>query len=110
MGPPSVKCRAVRQLQLGPPRSSVPLLRLPGLDLELGRLPGNAVHLADVGGKLVALAADAVEVVGSDLRPALFDERLVVLPIAFDAVPLHGVLQKKNRYVTAVPVPSLVGC
>src|SRR5690606_25292546 len=63
----------------------------PVLDLTLGLVLGNAVTFLNLARELVALAGDDVEVVVGQLAPLLLDLALHLLPVTFDAVPIHGV-------------------
>src|SRR5690606_22946310 len=64
----------------------------PGVHLALGLVPGDAVALLHTAGELVALAGGDVEVVVGELAPLLLRLALELLPVAFDAIPVHGFL------------------
>src|SRR6185436_13868079 len=68
------------------------LLRFPVGDLALGLVLADAVGVLDLADQLVALARDAVEVVVGELAPLLLRLALQLLPVAFDAIPVHAAL------------------
>src|SRR4051812_48075009 len=70
----------------------VALARLPVLHLLLGLVLADAVGVLDLADQLVALAGDPVELVVADLAPLLLDLALHLLPVAFDAIPVHAAL------------------
>src|SRR3954469_9197886 len=61
----------------------------PVADLLLGLLPRDAVRLLDPAQQQVALSRDHVELVIGELAPLLQRVALELLPVAFDAVPVH---------------------
>src|SRR6185436_20938770 len=66
------------------------LLRLlPGRELRLRVVLGDAVRLLDLPGEHVALAGDDVEAAVGELAPLLLGRALELLPVAFDAIPVH---------------------
>ena len=58
-------------------------------DLLLGLVLGDPVLLLDLADELVALAGDDVDVVVGELAPLLLHLARELLPVAFDAVPVH---------------------
>src|SRR5258706_16361932 len=64
-------------------------LALPAFHLGIGLVAGAAVALLDLAHELVALARDLVEFVVGELAPLFLDRALHLLPVAFDAVPVH---------------------
>src|SRR5436305_11401975 len=82
----------------------------PAADLLVGFVASAAVFLLDLAHELVALAADGVELVVGQLAPLFLDRSLELLPVAFDAIPVHG----SPFRMIAVPVgcrrPMAVPC
>src|SRR5205814_3048325 len=66
-------------------------LGLEVLDLLLGLVLRNPVGFLEAARQLVAVAGDAVELVVRHAAPLLANLALELLPVAFDAVPIHGV-------------------
>jgi hypothetical protein len=62
---------------------------LPGRDLLLGLVLGHAITFLDLAGQLGATTLDDVEVVVGELAPLRLDLALELLPVAFDAIPVH---------------------
>src|SRR5205085_5691800 len=54
------------------------------------------VAFLDLADKLIALARHLVELIVGQLAPALLERALHLLPIALDAVPIHGSLRWLN--------------
>ncbi|ESY73509.1 hypothetical protein X743_11415 [Mesorhizobium sp. LNHC252B00] len=50
----------------------------------------NAIALLDFAFELIALTGDAVEIIISEFAPLFLDLTFDLLPISFDAVPIHG--------------------
>src|SRR6185295_15473979 len=69
----------------------VGLARLPLLQLLLGLVLADAVRVLDLANQLVAITGDAVQVVVGELAPLLLHFALHLLPVAFDAIPVHSV-------------------
>src|SRR6185436_18088115 len=69
----------------------VGLARLPLLQLLLGLVLADAVRVLDLANQLVAITGDPVQVVVGELAPLLLHFALHLLPVAFDAVPVHCV-------------------
>ena len=68
---------------------------LPIAHLLVGFVAADAIALLDAADQLVALAADAIELVVGQLALLLLGLALELAPIAFDAVPVHhGLLQR----------------
>src|SRR5579859_2625962 len=65
---------------------------MPGGELQLRFLGRHAVGLADLADELLAVAADAVELVARQPAPARPRVQLVFAPVALDALPVHGCL------------------
>src|SRR5215213_7807460 len=61
----------------------------PAIDLLLRLVLGNAVALLDAADELVLLAVDDGDVVLGQLAPLLLDLAGELLPIAFNAIPIH---------------------
>src|SRR5262249_36484119 len=61
----------------------------PVVDLALRLVLGVAVALLQAAGELRALAFDHVQVVVGELAPLLPDLTFKLLPVAFDAIPVH---------------------
>src|SRR5258705_9288746 len=53
---------------------------------------GDAVLLLDLAREQVALAGDHIQLVVGQLAPLLFRLALDLLPVAFDAIPIHLLL------------------
>src|SRR5258707_14026145 len=64
----------------------------PRVDLTLRRVLGDAVAFLDTADELVLLAADDGQVVLGQLAPLLLHLAGQLLPIAFDAIPIHDSL------------------
>src|SRR5712691_3668976 len=69
-------------------RSSVGALE-PSVDLALGFVLGNAVALLQAAGELGALALDHIEVIVGELSPLLPNLAFELLPVSFNAIPVH---------------------
>src|SRR5262245_31579255 len=67
----------------------VAVARLELVQLLLGFVLGDAVLLLDPSGQLLAAAGDDVELVVGELAPLLLGLALQLLPVAFDAIPVH---------------------
>src|SRR5580700_2564134 len=50
---------------------------------------GQAIALLDLAFELVALAVDCGQIIVGELTPLLLDLALGLLPVSFDAVPVH---------------------
>jgi hypothetical protein len=61
----------------------------PSIDVLTHHIFGKTVALLDYAFKLFALSVDLSQIVLSELAPLLFDLTLSLLPISFDAVPVH---------------------
>src|SRR5262245_44960488 len=64
----------------------------PGLEsahLTLGLVLREAILLLHLADELVALAVNDVELIVGQLAPLLLDLALELLPVAFDAIPIH---------------------
>src|SRR5216683_4612862 len=61
----------------------------PRFDLTLRLVLGNAVAFLDAADELVLLAADDGQIVFGQLAPLLLHLAGQLLPIAFDAIPIH---------------------
>src|SRR5688572_12851214 len=59
------------------------------LDLAIGFVLAHAVDFLDAAGELFAVARDLVKVVVRELAPLLADLARKLLPIPFDAIPIH---------------------
>lgn len=64
----------------------------PFVDLLLGLVFGDAVAFLDSTGKLVTPSFGPVQVVVGQLAPGLLRVAFELLPVAFDAIPIHGVV------------------
>src|SRR3982074_2931619 len=64
----------------------------PRVDLTLRLILGDAVAFLDTADELVLLAADDGQVVLGQLAPLLLHLAGELLPIAFDAIPIHDSL------------------
>src|ERR1700730_10728712 len=64
----------------------------PRVDLTLRLILGDAVAFLDAADELVLLAADDSQVVLGQLAPLLLHLAGELLPIAFDAIPIHDSL------------------
>src|SRR6478736_1508065 len=62
----------------------------PVVDLPARFVLRAAILLLDLAHQLVALAADRVELVVGELAPLLLHLPAELLPIALDAIPVHG--------------------
>src|ERR1700730_7309799 len=65
----------------------------PRVDLTLRLVLGDAVAFLDAADELVLLAADDSQIVFGQLAPLLLHLAGQLLPIAFDAIPIHGSLR-----------------
>src|SRR5688572_3401775 len=74
---------------------------LPVLDLAIRLVLRAAVALLDLADELVALAVDDRNVIIGELAPALLDLTLELLPVAFNAIPIHAVLLWVRDYSNA---------
>jgi hypothetical protein len=61
----------------------------PSIDVFAHHISGETIALLDYTFKLFALSVDLSKIVISELAPLLFDPALSLLPISFDAVPVH---------------------
>jgi hypothetical protein len=61
----------------------------PAVDLALGLVLRNAIALLETAGELLALALDHVEVVIGELAPLLLNLAFELLPVSFNAIPIH---------------------
>ena len=59
------------------------------LDLLLGLVLRNSVDFLDPAREFLATDVDHVKVVIRELAPLLVDLALELLPVAFDAIPIH---------------------
>jgi hypothetical protein len=85
-------------------KGSLPGLTIvPGIDLLLRLILGVTVSLLDLAFELVTLARDHVQVVVGELTPLLFDLALHLLPISFNAVPVH-------EYTSTMFAGSQIAC
>jgi hypothetical protein len=67
----------------------LPILRIvPVVDILFDLIFGEAVTLLDFAFKLISFAVDCGKVVG-EISPFLFDLALHLLPVPFDAIPVH---------------------
>src|SRR6185312_9897345 len=82
-------CLLMRFQSLDPPIALATGLEV--LDLLLGLVPGDPIRVLEAARELVALPADLVELVVGETAPGLADMALELLPVALDAVPIHGV-------------------
>jgi len=55
----------------------------------LGLILGVAVALLQMTFELVLTSVDYIEIIVSKFAPLLFDLTLHLLPVSFDAVPIH---------------------
>jgi hypothetical protein len=62
------------------------------VDLLLGLVFGITIPLLQTALELVLLAIYDIKVIISKLPPLLFDLALHLLPITFNAIPIHAVL------------------
>ena len=83
-----VKAPPKRGFFLLPPLSSVP-----GVDLLLGLVFGITIPLLQTAFELVLLAIYDIKVIIGKLPPLFFNLALHLLPITFNAIPIHAVLQ-----------------
>jgi hypothetical protein len=68
------------------------------LDLLLGLVLGDSVGVLEAAGKLVAVPGDLVLLIVGQASPLLANLALELLPVAFDAVPIHGVTWLENGF------------
>src|SRR5581483_5505749 len=91
-----IKTSVLRLEKMRPPQRPRSTLVLGGIqpivDLAFGLILGVAVTLLQTAGELLTLAFDHVEVVARELAPLLLHLALELLPIAFNAVPVHPLL------------------
>src|SRR5712691_2636638 len=64
----------------------------PRIDLTLRLVLGDAIAFLDAADELVLLAADDGQVVFRQLAPLLLHLAGQLLPVAFDAIPIHDSL------------------
>ena len=69
-----------------------PLASVPGVDFLLGLVFGITIPLLQTALELVLLAIYDIKVIIGKLPPLLFDLALHLLPITFNAIPIHAVL------------------
>jgi hypothetical protein len=67
------------------------LTTIPVIDVLLGPIFLVTIALLDFAFQLIALAIDNVQIIVSELAPLFFDFALGLLPVTFDAVPVHDV-------------------
>src|SRR6185436_12709964 len=84
----------------------VGLARLPLLQLLLGLVLADAVRVLDLANQLVAITGDPVQVVVGELAPLLLHFALHLLPVAFDAVPVHCVSFRGGAAGNAFVIPA----
>lgn len=68
------------------------LTTVPVVDIFLGSILFIAVTLLDLPLELLALAIDDVEVVVGEFASLLLDLTLHLLPVTFNAIPIHWAL------------------
>src|SRR5216684_2752876 len=81
----------------------------PGIDLPLRLVLGDAVTLLQTAGELLSPALDHVKVVVGELSPLPPNLALELLPVAFDAVPIHRLAPPEDGSVKRKPAAPRVG-
>src|SRR5262245_3951280 len=61
----------------------------PAVDCALGLVPGVAVALLQAAGEFLAPALNNVQVIVGELAPLLLGLAFELLPVSFDAIPIH---------------------
>ena len=73
-------------------RPSRPIeVRFPSLQLALGLILADAIAFLNLAGKLITPTRDLVNLIVGKLAPLLLHFAFELFPVAFDAVPIHGV-------------------
>ena len=70
-------------------REEILMAVLPVHHLALGLMLRNAIVLLDFADQMFASAGDLVEMIVGQHAPLLFDMTLELMPVAFDAIPVH---------------------
>src|ERR1700687_2514427 len=83
-------------------------LSLEVLDLLLGFIFRNSVRVLETAGEFFALTGNLVDLVVRQPAPLFANLALELLPVAFDAVPIHGVtwLEKSEIIFARRNVPT----
>ena len=63
---------------------------VPIIDFFFRLIFGIAITLLKTAFELILLARDDIEIIVGQLAPLLLDLAFHLLPISFDAVPIHG--------------------
>src|SRR5216683_1323305 len=77
----------------------------PRIDLTLRLVLGDAIAFLDAADELVLLAADDGQVVFRQLPPLLLHLAGQLLPVAFDAIPIHDSLLSRVQKCF-IPMPQ----
>src|SRR5262249_58549296 len=78
--------------QSGEAPGSHPLRAEPGIDVFSGLVLGDAVSLLDYALELIAAAGDPIQVIVGEIAPFLFHAAFQLLPVSFNAIPIHEYL------------------
>ena len=65
------------------------LLAIPVVNVLLDLILGEAITLLDLSFELIAATVDGSEVIVGELAPLLLDLACDLLPISFNAIPVH---------------------
>jgi hypothetical protein len=89
------QCSAGVSLACG--QDVLPSLRIiPIVNILTDLILGEAIALLDFTFKLISFAVDGGKVVVGEISPFLFDLALHLLPVPFDAIPVHFDLRYEN--------------
>jgi hypothetical protein len=91
-------------INLGQARCLPALCAVPGVNIALDLIPRLAVALLDLAFELVATSVDDVQVIVGELAPPLLDFALDLLPVSFNAVPIHDKTSQE-----LIPLPTSWG-
>jgi len=68
----------------------------PLVNVTIGFVSGVAIALLKLAAELLSLAGDGRQVIIGELPPFLFDFPFQLLPISFNAIPIHHLLLSQN--------------
>ncbi len=70
--------------------SALPILAtVPIIDVAANSILLDAVAFLNFAFELITLAGDLIKIVVSEFAPLLLDLALELLPVSFDAIPIH---------------------
>jgi len=94
-GAPSIgrNARTVNNLSIGKTLFRLPALAIiPVIDIRPHTVLLDTVAFLNLSFELIPLARDLIKIVVCELTPLLFDLALNLLPVTFDAIPVHCVV------------------